>query len=105
MLTTPTLKLTDPKRRPASRAKRHRAQDLIKPVRDLIPAQFENAEDSEEVARYLGAIRASVLDVVIAAQGQRMDGHDARLAAVERRLGMRRAEDARGRVLVLGRSA
>lgn len=94
------------KRKPVQKAGRAKAQQLIEPIRSLIPRQFRETRDTEPIARYVDATRPSTQDVVMAGHEDRLDALEQRVGAVETRMGMGRAAGSTGKLaLVVRRTA
>lgn len=87
---TPNFQDAETKRRSPQKAKRHKAQKFIEPVRKALREAFRNTEDTEQVAAYFEATPRSVSDVVISGHGAQIDEYGQRLAAIESRLGIRK---------------
>lgn len=96
MSSTPRSYPVETKRKPPTRTRR--AQDLIEPVRRMIPTQWKNTRDTDVVSRYVGATRPSTSDAVL-------DDHEDRLLVIETRLGLRKPVGSDRGLTVVRRSA
>lgn len=100
-----TLQIVEAKPQKARRSARHDARKFIEPVRRTIRKAFGNTGSSDQVADYFQATPGSVKDVVIAGHEEVIDDHGARIAAIERRMGMSKATSATGRLSLVRKMA
>lgn len=99
------LQPSETKRKPNQRATRHDARRFIHNVQRNIRESFRNTSNCELVADYFDATPRSVSDVVLAGHDATVQDHGNRLAAIEQRLGMGRAQTATGRLTLVRKMA